>query len=141
MRWRVGVLVLCSVLATLIARDDLGALGQEEASRIYLNQSLFHLRQAQRYADQSGQTVPLAGFDYVVYQRDLDTVADGVEAFLHPRPGDPVRIVPVEIDGHYLAEELLREGKALEESLGTSEEEDDAADAAADVDDVPAEVP
>lgn len=137
---RACMLVLCSFLATLIVSDDLGALGQEEASRIYLNQSLFHLRQAQRYADQSGQTVPLAGFDYAVYQRDLDTVADGVEAFLHPRPGDPVRIVPVEIDGQYLAEELLREGKALEESIGVSEEEDDDA-AAADVDDMPAEVP
>jgi len=51
-------------------------------------------------------------------------VADGVEAFLHPRPGDPIRIVPVEIDGHYLAEELLREGKALEETAGVSGAED-----------------
>lgn len=120
-------IVLCSVLATLVVRADLRALGHEEASRIYLNQSLFHLRQAQRYADQSGQTVPLAGFDYAVYQRDLDTVADGVEAFLHPRPGDPIRIVPVEIDGHYLAEELLRAGKALEETIGDSVTEDDDA--------------
>ena len=118
------VIIILSVLATLVVSHDLSALGQEEASRIYLNQSLFHLRQAQRSADQSGQTVPLAGFDYAVYQRDLDTVADGVEAFLHPRPGDPIRVVPVEIDGRYLAEELLREGKALEETVGVSTAED-----------------
>src|SRR6185369_1223098 len=114
---------LCTIVmtigATLAVNQQLNALGREEASRIYLNQSLFHLRQAQRYADQSGQTAALAGFDYTVYQRDLDTVADGVEAFLHPRPGDPIRVVPVEIDGHYLSETLLREGNALEETLGT----------------------
>lgn len=110
----IGVL---SVLATLVVSQNLSALGREEASRIYLNQSLFHLRQAQRYADQSGQTAALAGFDYTVYQHDLDTVADGVEVFLHPRPGDPIRVVPVEIDGHYLSEALVREGKALEETL------------------------
>lgn len=132
------LIVVLSVLATLIVNHDLSALGQEEASRIYLNQSLFHLRQAQRYADQSGQTVALAGFDYAVYQRDLDTVADGVEAFLHPRPGDPIRVVPVEIDGHYLAEELLREGKAMEETAGMSVAED--ADAA-NVDDLSGEAP
>ncbi len=107
---------ICSILATLGVTHELQALGQEEASRIALNQSLYHLRQAQRYADQSGQTVPLAGFDYAVYLRDLDTVADGVEAFLHPRPGDPIRVVPVEIDGHYLSEALLRQGRALEET-------------------------
>lgn len=138
MTMRELVIVIFSVLATLVVSHDLSALGQEEASRIYLNQSLFHLRQAQRYADQSGQTVALAGFDYAVYQRDLDTVADGVEAFLHPRPGDPIRVVPVEIDGHYLAEELLREGKALEETAGMSVTED--ADAAS-VDDLSAEAP
>lgn len=110
------LIIVCSILATLGVTHELQALGQEEASRISLNQSLYHLRQAQRYADQSGQTVPLAGFDYAVYLRDLDTVADGVEAFLHPRPGDPIRIVPVEIDGHYLSEALLRHGKALEET-------------------------
>jgi RAQPRD family integrative conjugative element protein len=110
------LMIACAILVTLGVTHELQALGQEEASRIYLNQSLYHLRQAQRYADQSGQTVPLAGFDYAVYRRDLDTVADGVEAFLHPRPGDPIRVVPVEIDGHYLSEELLRHGKALEES-------------------------
>jgi RAQPRD family integrative conjugative element protein len=112
-------IVVASVVATLLVSQHLNALGREEASRIYLNQSLFHLRQAQRDADRSGQTAVLSGFDYTVYQRDLDTVADGVEAFLHPRPGDPIRIVPVEIDGHYLSETLLREGKALEETLGT----------------------
>ena len=114
---------LCTIVmtigATLAVNQQLNALGREEASRIYLNQSLFHLRQAQRYADRSGQTAALAGFDYAVYQRDLDTVADGVEAFLHPRPSDPIRVVPVEIDGHYLSETLLREGKALEETFGT----------------------
>ena len=110
------LMVVCTILVTLGVTHELQALGQEEASRIYLNQSLYHLRQAQRYADQSGQTVPLAGFDYAVYQRDLDTIADGVEAFLHPRPGDPIRVVPVEIDGHYLSEALLRHGKALEET-------------------------
>ena len=109
---------VCSILITLGVTHELQALGQEEASRISLNQSLYHLRQAQRYADQSGQTVALAGFDYAVYLRDLDTVADGVEAFLHPRPGDPIRVVPVEIDGHYLSEELLRAGKAVEETTG-----------------------
>ena len=138
MNARALLIVVLSVLATLVVSHDLSALGQEEASRIYLNQSLFHLRQAQRYADQSGQTVALAGFDYAVYQRDLDTVADGVEAFLHPRPGDPIRIVPVEIDGHYLAEELLRAGKAMEETAGMSEAED--ADAAS-VDDLSGEAP
>jgi len=112
------LIVICSILATLGVTHELQALGQEEASRISLNQSLYHLRQAQRYADQSGQTVPLAGFDYAVYLRDLDTVADGVEAFLHPRPADPIRVVPVEIDGHYLSETLLRQGKALEETVG-----------------------
>jgi RAQPRD family integrative conjugative element protein len=112
------LIVMCSIVITLVATHTLQALGQEEASRVYLNQSLYHLRQAQRYADQSGQTVPLAGFDYAVYLRDLDTVAGGVEAFLHPRPGDPIRVVPVEIDGHYLSEELLRAGKALEEAAG-----------------------
>ena len=112
------LIVVSSILATLGVTHELQALGQEEASRISLNQSLYHLRQAQRYADQSGQTVPLAGFDYVVYLRDLDTVADGVEAFLHPRPGDPIRVVPVEIDGHYLSEALLRHGKTLEETVG-----------------------
>ena len=132
------LIVVLSVLATLVVSHDLSAVGQEEASRIYLNQSLFHLRQAQHYADQSGQTVALAGFDYAVYQRDLDTVADGVEAFLHPRPGDPIRIVPVEIDGHYLAEELLRAGKAMEETAGMSVAED--ADAAS-VDDLSGEAP
>ena len=110
------LIIVCSIVTTLGITHELQALGQEEASRIYLNQSLYHLRQAQRYADQSGQTVLLAGFDYAVYQRDLDTIADGVEAFLHPRPGDPIRVVPVEIDGHYLSEELLRHGKALEET-------------------------
>jgi RAQPRD family integrative conjugative element protein len=132
------VIVVFSVLTTLVVSHDLSALGQEEASRIYLNQSLFHLRQAQRYADQSGQTVALAGFDYAVYQRDLDTVADGVEAFLHPRPGDPIRVVPVEIDGHYLAEELLREGKAMEETAGMSVAEDADAES---VDDLSGEAP
>jgi RAQPRD family integrative conjugative element protein len=111
-------IIVVSVFATLVVSRNLSALGREEASRIYLNQSLFHLRQAQRSADQSGQTAALAGFDYTVYQRDLDTVADGVEAFLHPRPGDPIRVVPVEIDGHYLSETLLREGRVLEETLG-----------------------
>jgi RAQPRD family integrative conjugative element protein len=110
------LIIVCSIVTTLGITHELQALGQEEASRIYLNQSLYHLRQAQRYADQSGQTVPLAGFDYAVYLRDLDTVADGVEAFLHPRPGDPIRVVPVEIDGHYLSEALLRHGKAVEET-------------------------
>jgi len=110
------LMVVCAILGTLGVTHELQALGHEEASRIYLNQSLYHLRQAQRYADQSGQTVPLAGFDYVVYLRDLDTVADGVEAFLHPRPGDPIRVVPVEIDGHYLSEALLRHDKAVEET-------------------------
>ena len=119
MTWRDLFMIVASVLATVVVSQNLHALGREEASRIYLNQSLFHLRQAQRYADRSGQTAALAGFDYTVYQRDLDTVADGVEAFLHPRPGDPIRVVPVEIDGHYLSETLLREGKALEETFGT----------------------
>ena len=115
---------VCSILITLGVTHELQALGQEEASRISLNQSLYHLRQAQRYADQSEQTVALAGFDYAVYLRDLDTVADGVEAFLHPRPGDPIRVVPVEIDGHYLSEELLRAGKALEETADVVPRED-----------------
>ncbi len=110
----------------LIAGDALHAAGIEEASRIYLNQSLFYLRQAQLYADRSVETLPLPGFDYALFQRDLDTVADGVELFLHPRPGDPVRVVPVEIDGHYLAEELRQEGRALEEEAGVQREEDAA---------------
>ena len=112
-------IILLAIVGILGRSHDPWALGQEEASRISLNQSLYHLRQAQRYADQSGQTVPLAGFDYAVYLRDLDTVADGVEAFLHPRTGDPIRVVPVEIDGHYLSEELLRAGKAVEETTGS----------------------
>jgi RAQPRD family integrative conjugative element protein len=124
MRSREVVTSVLSVVVTLLVSHALHAQGQEEASRIYLNQSLFHLRQAQLYADRSVQTLPLSGFDYAVFQRDLDTVADGVETFLHPRPGDPVRVVPVEIDGHYLAEELVREGKTLEEIMGVEPEED-----------------
>lgn len=124
MRSREVVTSALSVVVTLLVSHALHAQGQEEASRIYLNQSLFHLRQAQLYADRSVQTLPLSGFDYAVFQRDLDTVADGVETFLHPRPGDPVRVVPVEIDGQYLAEELVREGKTLEEIMGVEPEED-----------------
>ena len=124
MRSREVVTSALSVVVTLLVSHALHAQGQEEASRIYLNQSLFHLRQAQLYADRSVQTLPLSGFDYVVFVRDLDTVADGVETFLHPRPGDPVRVVPVEIDGQYLAEELVREGKTLEELMGVEPEED-----------------
>jgi hypothetical protein len=119
MRTRTLSIILLAMAGIIGRSHDPWALGQEEASRIYLNHSLYHLRQAQRYADQSGQTVPLAGFDYAVYLRDLDTVADGVEAFLHPRTGDPIRVVPVEIDGHYLSEELLRAGKAAEEATGS----------------------
>jgi RAQPRD family integrative conjugative element protein len=118
------MMVLSAAAVTLLLSTALRAQGREEASRLYLNQSLFHLRQAQLYADRSGQTLPLSGFDYAMFQRDLDTVADGVETFLHPRPGDPVRLVPVEIDGQYLAEELMREGKTLEEIAGVGSEED-----------------
>jgi hypothetical protein len=121
---RLLLVMLLSLVGVVSGSHVPWALGREEASRIYLNQSLYHLRQAQRYADQSGHTVPLAGFDYRVYLRDLDTVADGVEAFLHPRPGDPIRLVPVEIDGHYLSEELLRAGKALEETAGVFSHEE-----------------
>jgi RAQPRD family integrative conjugative element protein len=104
--------------------DTLHAQGIEEQSRLYLNTALFHLRQAQRYADRSSQTVPLAGFDYPLLQQDLDAVADGVQLFLHPRPGEPIRVVPVEIDGRYLAEELLQAGKKLEAPHPRTEEED-----------------
>ena len=66
MTTRTLLIMLLSVVGIVGVSHDPWALGQEEASRIYLNQSLYHLRQAQRYADQSGQTVPLAGFDYAV---------------------------------------------------------------------------
>ena len=122
---RVLCLLMMIVLGALaLTGDVLQAQGIEEQSRIYLNTALFHLRQAQRYADRSSQTVPLSGFDYPLLQQDLDAVADGVQLFLHPRTGEPNRVVPVEIDGRYLAEELLQAGKRLEAPRAPTPEED-----------------
>ena len=128
MRQRAIVLVL--ILATVaLAGDGLRAQGLEEASRLYLNHSVFLLRQAQRYVERSYATYQLPGFDYRKAIQEMDLVSDGVETFLNPRSGTSVRVVPVEIDGHYLSDELLQETKRLqeEESLTTPDADASAA--------------
>lgn len=100
--------------------DRVQAVGIEQASRIYLNHAAALIRQAQRYASRSHATYALPGFDYEKFMREVDTVGDGVETFLHPRPGDPGRVVPVEIDGQFISEELWRQGNALQEEVGVS---------------------
>jgi hypothetical protein len=100
--------------------DRVQAVGIEQASRIYLNHAVALIRQAQRYASRSHATYALPGFDYEKFMREVDTVGDGVETFLNPRPGDPGRVVPVEIDGQFISEELWRQGNALQEEVGVS---------------------
>jgi hypothetical protein len=100
--------------------DRVQAVGIEQASRIYLNHAVALIRQAQRYASRSHATYALPGFDYEKFMRKVDTVGDGVETFLNPRPGDPGQIVPVEIDGQFISEELWRQGNALQEEVGVS---------------------
>ena len=75
--------------------DRIQAVGIEQTSRIYLNHAAALIRQAQRYASRSHATYVLPGFDYQKFMQEVDTVGDGVETFLHPRPGDPGPVVPV----------------------------------------------
>ena len=128
---RVGVCSLLVAGSLALPGDRVLAVGIEQASRIYLNHAAALIRQAQRYAARSHATYALPGFDYDKFMREVDTVGDGVETFLNPRPGDPGRVVPVEIDGQFLSEELWRQGKALQEEVGTpaSETRDDPAEA------------
>jgi hypothetical protein len=111
----VCVIILFCLLG--LTGDQLDAVGIEQASHIYLSHSVALIRQAQRYAERSRDTYPLPGFDYAKFMQEVDTVGDGVETFLSPRPGDPVRVVPVDVDGHYISEELWRQGNALKEEV------------------------
>ncbi len=116
---RVAVLSLLVAGSLALPGDRVQAVGIEHASRIYLNHAAALIRQAQRYASRSHATYALPGFDYEKFMREVDTVGDGVETFLNPRPGDPGRVVPVEIDGQFISEELWRQGNALREEAGT----------------------
>jgi hypothetical protein len=117
-----AVILLTVVVAGSLALpgDRVRAVEIEQASRIYLNHAAALIRQAQRYASRSYATYALPGFDYEKFMREVDTVGDGVETFLNPRPGDPGRVVPVEIDGQFISEELWRQGNALREEGGAS---------------------
>lgn len=79
-----------------------------EAARLYLGQSLSALIWALRYARQAGQLGPLEGFDLRRYVEELDTVAAGVERYLHPQGPPPGPAPPVEITGQFLADGLAR---------------------------------
>jgi hypothetical protein len=116
------VVVLSVLIAGSLALpgDGVQAAGIEQASRIYLTHAAALIRQAQRYASRSHATYALPGFDYEKFMREVDTVGDGVETFLNPRPGDPGHVVPVEIDGQFISEELWRQGNALREEVGAS---------------------
>jgi hypothetical protein len=117
---RVAVLSLLVAGSLVLPSDGVQAVGIEQASRIYLTHAAALIRQAQRYASRSHATYALPGFDYEKFMREVDTVGDGVETFLNPRPGDPGRVVPVEIDGQFISEELWRQGNALREEGGTA---------------------
>jgi RAQPRD family integrative conjugative element protein len=117
---RVLVLSLLAAGSLALPGDRVQAVGIEQASRIYLNHAAALIRQAQRYASRSHATYVLPGFDYQKFMQEVDTVGDGVETFLHPRPGDPGPVVPVEIDGQFISEELWRQGNALQEEVGAS---------------------
>lgn len=117
---RVVILSVLVAGSLALPGDRVQAVGIEQASRIYLNHAATLIRQAQRYASRSHATYALPGFDYEKFMREVDTVSDGVETFLNPRPGDPGRVVPVEIDGQFISEELWRQGDALQEEVGVS---------------------
>ena len=117
---RIAVLSLLVAGSLALPGDGVQAVGIEHASRIYLTHAAALMRQAQRYASRSHATYVLPGFDYEKFMREVDTVGDGVETFLNPRPGDPGRVVPVEIDGQFISEELWRQGNALREEVGTA---------------------
>lgn len=117
---RVVILSVLVAGSLALPGDRVQAVGIEQASRIYLNHAAALIRQAQRYASRSHATYALPGFDYEKFMREVDTVSDGVETFLNPRPGDPGRVVPVEIDGQFISEELWRQGDALQEEVGVS---------------------
>jgi hypothetical protein len=118
---RVVVVVRLLAIGSLaLSGDHAQAVGIEQASRIYLTHAVALMRQAQRYASRSHATYALPGFDYEKFMREVDTVGDGVETFLNPRPGDPGHVVPVEIDGQFISEELWRQGNALQEEVGAS---------------------
>ncbi len=114
MAWVMGMLVP----GLWLTGDGLEAQRTDRASRVHLNYAVFHLQEALRSAEQSYTTYPLPGFDYDKFFDELHTVASGVDVFLRPRPGDPGPAVPAQIDGRYLAEHLLREERALEETRG-----------------------
>ncbi len=117
---RAVILLTVMVVGSLaLSGDRVQAVEIEHASRIYLNHAAALIRQAQRYASRSYATYALPGFDYEKFMREVDTVGDGVDTFLNPRPGDPGRVVPVEIDGQFISEELWRQGNALREEVGT----------------------
>ena len=86
---RVGVWSLLVAGSLALPGDRVQAVGIEQASRIYLNHAAALMRQAQRYVSRSHATYALPGFDYEKCMREVDTVGDGVETFLNPRPGDP----------------------------------------------------
>jgi hypothetical protein len=109
--------VVCLLVAGLwLTGDGLEAQSTDRASRVHLNYAVYHLQEALRSAEQSYTTYPLPGFDYHKLFDELHTVASGVDVFLRPRPGEPGPTVPAQIDGRYLAEHLLREERALEET-------------------------
>ncbi len=112
------------VTGCLLAGDGLEAQSTERAARVHLNYAVFHLQEALRSAEQSYTTCPLPGFDYHKLFDELHTVASGVDVFLRPRSGDPGPVVPAQIDGRYLAEHLLREERALEETRGKGRRRD-----------------
>lgn len=116
---RVVLCVILLILASMgVAGDGLEAQSTDRASRVHLNYAVYHLQEALRSAEQSYTTYPLPGFDYHKLFAELHTVASGVDVFLRPRPGEPGPAVPAQIDGRYLAEHLLREERALEETTG-----------------------
>jgi hypothetical protein len=116
---RTGIVLPLLVIGSLaLSGDRVGAVGIEQTSRIYLTHAAALIRQAQRYVSRSHATYALPGFDYTKFMHQVDTVGDGVETFLHPRPGDPGHVVPIEIDGQFISEELWRQGNALSEEVG-----------------------
>jgi hypothetical protein len=119
---RTGVVVgmLLAVGSLALSGDHAQAVGIEQTSRIYLTHAAALIRQAQRYVSRSHATYALPGFDYEKFMQEVDVVGDGVETFLNPRPGDPGHVVPIEIDGQFISEELWRQGNALREEAGAA---------------------